>query len=344
MKTLVALSALALLTAASAVTRAEGRRTLVVTISNTADNQLLVYDTSGTLLESVPTLGQGGVGGNAGGVEAFNGTVAAVNFGSQSVTVFSSDGTGFELREIISTISPPVSVAFGKDHLYVLGTTTVESHRIGLDGIHAVADGAVALFAADGSAAQVGVVGDRLIVTEKSGLIETIALQDGAPSGVPVSVALPADARDTPFGLITRGANAYVTIAHSDVIGLVKNDTLVALAATGSNFPNGPGQQAPCWIALVGPYLFTTNSPSHSISRLVAGGEHLILDDPVAAQTAGVPIDVAASGDLLAVVEVNGAGLSHLTQFRIDEDGRLTQTASSAIASGANGVAIVSGN
>jgi hypothetical protein len=342
MRTIFALSMIALFAAASETTHADNQRTVVVTMSNATDNQLLVYDTAGTLVQSVPTLGQGGVGGNAGGVATRNGTVAVVNFGSQTVTVFSNGAAGFERSEILSTISPPVSVAFGKDHLYVLGTTAVESHRAGPDGIDPGADGAIALWAADGSAAQVGVVGDQLIVTEKSGTIETIALQDGAPVGAPVSVELPSDSRDTPFGLVTRGANAYVTIAHSDLIGLVKNGTLVAVAATGSGFPNGPGQQAPCWIVLVGPFLFTTNSPSHSISRLVAGGEQLILDNPVAAQTAGAPIDIAADGDLLAVVESDAGGVSHLTQFRVDEDGSLTQTASSAIASSANGVALVS--
>jgi hypothetical protein len=341
MKTTFALSLFALCAAAGVTIHADGLGTVVVTASNTTNNQLLVYDNAGALVQSVPTLGQGGVGGNAGGVAARNGTVAVVNFGSQTVTLFSNGASGFERREIISTISTPVSVAFGKDHLYVLGTTTIESHRIGAEGIDANADGTVALWVADGSAAQVGVVGDQLIVTEKSGTIETITLQNGAPVGTPVSVELPADTHDTPFGLVTRGASAYVTIAHSDVVGLIKNTTLIAVAATGSNFPNGPGQQAPCWIALVGPYLFTTNSPSHSISRLVAGGEFLILDNPVAAQTVGAPIDIAAGGDLLAVVESDAGGVSHLTQFRVDEGGNLTKTASSAISSSANGVAIV---
>ena len=342
MKTVMTVGAVALLTMASTTIQAGNGRTVVVTISNAADNHLLVYDTAGALIESVPTLGQGGVDGNAGGVAAHNGSVAVVNFGSQSVTVFSGGITGFEPHDVVSTMSPPVSVAFGKDHLYVLGTTTVESHRIGSKGVEPAADGAVALLAADASAAQVGVVGDQLVVTEKSGTIEVVQLQDGAPVGTPVAVVLPADSRDTPFGLVTRGSNAYVTIAHSDQIGLIKDGQLIALAATGSDFPNGPGQQAPCWIALAGPYLYTANSPSHSISRLVAGGQRIVLDLPVAAQTGGAPIDITADGDLLAVVESNGGGVSHLTQFTIDADGNLTQTASSAIAGAANGVAILS--
>lgn len=337
------LSTIVLLVGAVPMIRADQhQRTLVVTSSNAQNNELLVYDTRGALVQTVSTLGHGGVGGNAGGIATSNGAVAVVNFGSQSVSILDGGENGFEVRQVISTVSPPVSVAYGSNHLYILGTTTVESHRIEGSTIEANADGAIALLQADGTAAQVGVVGDQVIVSEKSGVIEVADLQEGAVVGPAVSVPLPADSRDTPFGLVTRGRNAYVTIAHSDEISLIKNGQLVALAAIGSGFPSGPGQQAPCWIALVGSFLFTSNSPSHSISRLVAAGGNIVLDAPIAAQTAGAPTDIAADGDLLAVIESNGQGQSHLTQFRIDDDGNLVQVATTAIASAANGVAIVS--
>ncbi len=333
------LAIVALLAVASAAVAEARDRALIVTSSNAIGNQLLVYDTAGNLAESVPTLGQGGVGQNAGGVATADGTIAVVNFGSQSVSLFSRGGAGFELRQVIPTASQPVSVAFGKDHLYVLGTTTVESHRIAADGADAVADGTVALIVGDGSAAQVGVVGDRLIVTEKSGTIENIELRAGAVAGSPLAVALPAEGNSTPFGFAVRGSNAYVTFAGSDVVGVVKNATLTAAAVIGT--PGGAGQHSPCWAALAGPYLFTTNSPSHSISRLVAGGRNIAVDAPVAAQTGGAPIDIAADGELVAVLESNDGGVAHVTQFRMDGDGNLAQTASTAIASPANGVAIV---
>ena len=331
----------ALVVAASTL-HAANHDAVIVTSSNTVNNQLLVYDTAGALIESVPTLGQGGVDANAGGIAADNGLVAVVNYGSQTVSVFSRGQSGFALSQLVAVASQPVSVAFGKDHLYVLGTTTVESHRLGSDGIDTIADGIVPLLVADASAAQVGVAGSQLIVTEKSGTIEVVQLESGAAFGSPVSVALPADSRDTPFGLVTRGSNAYVTIAHSDLVALVKNGQLIALAATGS--PGGEGQHSPCWIAVVGPYLYSSNSPSRSISRLVAGGNNIVLDLPVAAQTGGAPIDIAAVSGLLAVIESNAGGTAHLTQFRIDEDGNLAQTTSTAIASAANGVAIISDN
>ena len=196
------------------------------------------------------------------------------------------------------------------------------------------------LLRADGSAAQVGVVGDQLLVTEKSGAVETIGLSGGVVTGPAVAVEIPAGS-DTPLGLVTRGANGYITIAHSDQIGLVKNGQLLALTATGSGFPTGPGQQAPCWLALVGPYLFSSNSPSHTISRLIATGNSILIDVPEAAHTGGAPTDIAATADLLAVIEANGAGQSHLTQFAFADNGGLTMTATSAIAAAANGVVIL---
>lgn len=338
LKKLAGITAAALLTA-GVVAAADRDGTVIVTSSNSADNRLLVYDTAGTLIQEVPTLGQGGAGANAGGIAARNGIVAVINFGSQSVALFSRGEAGFELRQTIPVSSQPVSVAFGKTHLYVLGTTTVESHLIGPDGVEAAADGTAGLLAADGSAAQVVVAGDELIVTEKSGVLGRVPLRDGAVSGAPVAVTLAEAQSETPFGATARGSNVYVTFAGSDTVGVVKDGRQTAFAATG--VPGGAGQHAPCWIAVVGPYLFTTNSPSHSVSRLIAGGANILLDDPVAAQTAGAPIDVAAEGELLALVESNGEEASHLTQFRIDEDGNLTMIASTPIASAANGIAIV---
>ena len=338
-KNVTVLMTVTLLTVASAAGAADRDGSVVVTSSNAPNNQLLVFDTAGGLIQAVPTFGQGGASGNAGGIATNNGMVAVVNFGSQNVSLFSRREGSFEFRQLVPVSSPPVSVAFGKQHLYVLGTTTVESHRIGSHGIDVGTDGIVGLLLADGSAAQVGVAGDELIITEKTGVIERVQLRAGAVFGVPASVPLPQGASDAPFGLVTRGSNAYVTIANSDLVGVVKDGRPTAFAATG--IPGGAGQHAPCWIALVGPFLFTTNSPSHSVSRLIAGGANILLDAPVAAQTSGAPIDIAAEGNLLAIVESDAGGVSHLTQFRIDEDGNLLRVVSIPIASAANGIAIV---
>jgi len=50
-----------LMGAAGAVWAAADPNALVVTASNTTSNQLLVYNTSGALIQTLPTNGQGGV-------------------------------------------------------------------------------------------------------------------------------------------------------------------------------------------------------------------------------------------------------------------------------------------
>lgn len=331
----------AVLSSAAAVFAADRNGALVVTASNGPQNQLLVYDTGGQLLQSVATLGQGGAGNNAGGIAAAGDLIAVVNFGSQNVSTFVRGDDGFTLRDLLPVASPPLSVAFSKDHLYVLGTATVESHALTAGAVDPVADGTAALIAADGSAAQVGVVGDRVVITEKSGVVETVALRGGAITGAASALALPAAALATPFGFTTRGANAYVTVAGSDLVTVLRNGELTAAVATG--IPGGAGQQSPCWAALVGPYLFTSNTPSRSVSRFVAASNSLFLDREVAARTVGTPSDIAAEGGLLALIEGNGGGTAHVTQFRLTADGDLVQTATTAIGSPANGIAIVAG-
>ncbi len=329
-------SALALLAGTGAL-QAGQAEPLVVTSSNAATNELLVYNANGQLVQSVATGGVGAVSGNAGGIAVDGRTVAVVNFGSGTVSLLTRAAGGFAVTDVIPAVSAPVSVAFGHDHLYVLGSSTVESHQLERDGVAPTPDGVATLVHADGSAAQVGVTADRLVITEKSNVVETVELQGGAVTGSPVSVELPAGS-NTPFGLVTRGANAYVTIAHSDEVALVKRGQVVSITATGT--PGGSGQHAPCWLALSGPYLYSSNSPSHSLSRFVATGRQIILEQPVAAQTIGAPTDITAGENRVAVIDSNGT-TGRLTQFAADGAGDLTQVAVTTIPAAANGIGLV---
>ncbi len=311
-----------------------GANTLVVTASNTAQNQLLIYDTAAHSVQTISTHGQGGVSGNAGGIAAHGGMLAVVNFGSQSVAIFERLGDRLRLGQSISTLSKPVSAAFGNDHLYVLGTTTVESHRMFLFGIDSTADGMAPLLLADGSAAQVGVVEGQLVIAEKNNVIETVDLMDdGAVSGTATLVSNIPSNVNAPFGLVTRGNNAYVTIAHADEISLVRNGAVLTVTPSGT-------QHAPCWLTLVGPFLFSTNSPSMSISRYAVYGQKIVQDAAVAATLNGSPTDIASGDGVVAVVDGSGA-VSHLSVFRVDEDGNLTLKGSTTINAPANGVAVM---
>ena len=180
---LTAASAAVLLLGAATTASAEGHASLVLTASNATTNELLVLNTAGAVLSRIPTQGQGGVSGNAGGIAASHDRVAVVNFGSSNVSIFERDegGRHFRLERVIPTVGNPVSVAFGNDHLYVLTTSHVESHRAGPWGVQPQADGQAQLLHGDATAAQVGVIKGGLIFTEKSNAIESVRLSgDGA--------------------------------------------------------------------------------------------------------------------------------------------------------------------
>jgi len=310
--------------------------TLVVTSTNATKNQLLVYSAAGKLLQTLSTHGQGGASGNAGGIEAKGKLLAVVNFGSQTVAIFERSDDGFQFEQLVSTASSPVSVAFGEDHLYILGTTTVESHNMHESYVSSSADGVATLLKADGSAAQVGVLPGQLIITEKSNVIETVnLLSGGAVNGIPTLVMNIPSNVNAPFGLITRGNDAYVTIAHANEISLVRNDKVLTVTGSGT-------QSAPCWLALDGPFLFSSNSPSMSISRYAVYGQKIVKDAAVVASTSGATTDIASSDGLVAVIDGN-ATLSHLSIFTADQDGNLILRVANAISAPANGVAIVRG-
>jgi hypothetical protein len=197
-----------------------------------------------------------------------------------------------------------------------------------------VPDGEVSLVVADGSAAQVGVLEHQLVITEKSNMIETVDLfPGGAVGGIATAVKnIPANV-NTPLGLVTRGDNAYVTIAHANEISLVRNGAILTITNSGT-------QNAPCWLTLVGPYLFSSNSPSMSVSKYAVFGQRIVQVTAVAASFSGDPTDIASGEGLVAVIDGSGS-LTTLSILSVDQDGNLTLQAASTISGAANGVAVV---
>jgi hypothetical protein len=98
---------------------------------------------------------------------------------------------------------------------------------------------------------------------------------------------------------------------------------------------------APCWAALDGPFLFTANSPSHSVSRYAVYGQKIIQDAAVAATFNGNPTDITYRNGLAAVVDANGL-VSHVSVFDVNGDGDFNLKSSATINNVAtNGIAIV---
>ena len=96
-------------------------------------------------------------------------------------------------------------------------------------------------------------------------------------------------------------------------------------------------------MAIDGPFLFSANSPSHSVSRFAVYGQQIVQDAAVAATFNGNPTDIAYRAGLAAVIDANATlSQSHLSIFQVDEDGNLNLQGLATINNTAtNGVAIV---
>jgi hypothetical protein len=323
---------------------------LAVTMTNDPDaNQINVYNAqTGALLQTLPTQGQGGAGGNAHGVRQFEGELfAAVNNGSGTVAIYKRDGNGLKFQEIVSTTSAPVSIDFGNDHMYVAGATTVDSFVLHQDNVGAQ-DGSTVLELAEGgippagSTAQVGVLDKtHLLISMKTdptpGTVDVVALNDGAITGsVPTAVPAPAGTL-TPFGFaVYPDGTALITLAHSNQDGLFRAGAFTTVIAAG--------QLAPCWMTRVGKYVFTANTGSHTVSRLISTGNHVFVDAPIAATivTGGAPADIDGADGILGVID-HGAGQSRLSLFTYNQFGELSPAAvpiNLGVAN-ANGIAIL---
>jgi hypothetical protein len=316
-----------------------------------ANNSVLVYDTeTHALVQTLATNGKGGVAGNAQGVRQFgNSIVAAVNNGSNSVSLFERTPQGLALRDVVTTTSAPVSVELTRDHLYVAGATTADSFI--LAGPRAIKrDGSADLVLAEGTAppagstAQAGVAGGTLLVTLKTdptpGTVDVISLDaGGAIAGTAKAVAGPKGSL-TPFGFSTlRDGTALITLAHSGQVGVFRDGQFAAVVNSG-------GQAGPCWTTRLGKYVFIVNAGSATISREVPTGENIFIDSIVAASTpTGAPTDADNDGQSLAVLD-HANGASHLTFFKLNEFGELSADGA-AIDLGvpnANGVALLAGD
>src|SRR2546426_5048245 len=272
-------AALLILAASMASVHADqGGATLAVVMTNDPQaNQIKVYDTrTQALLQTLSTQGAGGVGGNARGVKQLNGElVAVVNYGSNSVALFKRHGDRLIFDRTVTTTSAPVSIDFGNDHMYVAGSTTIDSFEVQNDNV-VWRDGSAALELAGGatppmgSTAQVGVLNKQsLLVTLKTdplpGTVDIVPLRNGAVTGAaPDAVSAPAGTL-TPFGFsVYPDGTALITLAHSSQNGLFRDGAFTA--------GTPPGQSAPRWAGRGGKKVFTPDTAGKNTSPFVCEG------------------------------------------------------------------------
>jgi len=310
------------------------RSVFVLTSTNNAsDNSVVVFklDTgwapSLSLVNTLPTGGKGGASTNAGILQFQDDLGAVANYGSNSVTQLVRYGNYISTGRTIN-LAPdcvkPDSVALKEQHLFVVGSNCAESHAWPFGYV----DGEVVNLA-DPSAAQIAVGKTWAAVTLTSGSVLQLPLaqEDGPLSGTSTSIALPANANNTPLGEAFWGNNLGFTPAHSP-------DSFAIVNETGDIFPIvGPAPSyptnAPCWVAK-GPHSvwYTGNSPGHAISIFFTDGQGGVFYKSI--PLPGSPSDITVSPDRkwLAVIYTAGSD-AHVAVFSIDSFGDLTPVATS---------------
>ena len=169
------------LATALAVAGEDGRGVFVLTSTNSASgNNVVVFklDTGGTpslsLVDMLPTGGNGGASTNAGILQFKDDLGAVANYGSNSVTQLVRYDDFIAIGPTIK-LAPgcvkPDSVALTKEHLFVVGTNCAESHAWPSGTV----DGAVVSLA-DPSAAQIAVGKSWAAVTLTSGSVLQLPL------------------------------------------------------------------------------------------------------------------------------------------------------------------------
>ncbi len=319
---------------------------LFLTATNAATNVLAIVNTRTKQISYVATGGNGGVSGNAGGVAVSGKLAAVVNFGSSNVTIFEHVGNTMQPIQMVKTNSQPVSVAFGHDHLLVLGQTDAESFPIFGTTVGSL-DGTVQLLRSDKSAGQIVSYDGGAVYSMTSGLIGTLNIENNGTPGfsgasTPVMLAA-APNNNTPLGMIGRGANVYATIAHSDLEVLIVNGQIISTATGPTPFMDNAGNltHAPCWNALSGQFLFSSDSPGKQLLRYLVSDSNIFYDKAAVATLAGPPTDIDIQNGLLGVIDGGTGTVGNASLFDIGAEGELTLRFTVKISGPINGAAII---
>jgi hypothetical protein len=326
--------AVVFLMAALAAAGERGRDMFVLTSTNDATNDVVVFrlDTAGTpslsLVTMLPTGGAGGAGGNGGSLQFGDTFGAVVNYGSNNVSRLVRHDDFIRVSGTIS-LAPscvqPVSVALTDRHLFVVGANCAESHSWPSGNV----DGAPVTLP-DASAGQIAVGRSWAAVTLKSGSVLQLPLtRGGALNGTSATVTLPSGANDTPLGAAFWTDILAFNPAHSPQSFALVDKNRDVSPVTGPQ-PPYPGN-APCWLAKgPGSIWYSGNSPGQAISLFFSDGQGGSFYKSVSLP--GVPTDITVSSDQkwLAVIytAADGSG-GRVAVFAIDAYGDLTPVATS---------------
>ncbi len=336
-----------------------------VQTDNTGGNQVVAYNRAENgALSLAATYNTGGLGGvlngsvvdhtASQGALAYgqrDGSLYAVNAGSNSVSVFSVHGDQLSLRQVVSSGGVfPVSVAVHGGLVYVLnaenggsvqGYITVfgrlyplpgSSRSLGLtiptDASQFTHTPGQVAFSPDGS---------QLIVTTKGstnavdvfhvgffGELSPTPVVNSEPGALPFAVTF-----DTAGNLVVADTGIGSVVTYR----LGVNGTVTELDAVAST------QAATCWIAPAGGYFYSSNAGSATVSGY---GESPVGQLTLLGQTATDPgtVDASAStGGQFLYVQTGANGI--VDEFDVNANGTLTGIGSVTVAGAVGGEGIV---
>lgn len=350
--TVIALLALAALivgvASAGAAPRQSGGAVFVQT-NGTTGNEIVAFarGTDGSLTQTA-SYATGGLGAVQSGavvdtlasqgslaLDAGHGLLFAVNAGSDSLSVFSVDGTQLQLRQVIPTHgSFPSSVAVHGNLVYVLnagGSGSVQGYRIEGNHVNELHDGRRSLGLSNTdppffltSPGQVGFSpdGSQLIATTKGSTnsFEVFGVNaNGSLADVPV---VDAAATPAPFAFAFDGTGRLVA-AEAGINAVTTYELRSDGTLTGPQSQTD-GQNALCWITEANGFFFVANAGSASISAYTvgAGGAPSLIG--VVGSTEAGAIDLAASPDgRFLYAESGGAGTVDV--FAVGSNGSLSK-------------------
>jgi len=282
-----------------------------------------VYDAGGVGTGS-------GLGSQGAVIIADDGTVLAVNAGSNTISSFRRSSHGLSL---VSTVGSggtmPISITSWNSTVFVLnaaGGGNFSGFNLSATGkLSAMAGSTHALSSNASGPAEIAFVnnGSALVVTEKATNKITSYTSSGAHSLV--------SANATPFGFaVGRNGNIYVSEAaggganastvssyHIDYNGAIK-------LVTG---PVAASQTAACWVVLTdnNKYAYVSNTGSNNMSSLNVNGNSGVIsvNKANAAGTGSKPTDAVLSSGSEFLYVITPAS-NTINCYRVGEDGGLT--------------------
>jgi 6-phosphogluconolactonase (cycloisomerase 2 family) len=337
-----------------------------VQTDNTSANQVVAYDRAGngtlTPNRSYETDGLGGVlNGSAvdhlasqGSLtfDRYNNLLYAVNAGSDTVSVFSVRGDKLALRQTVSSGGVfPASVTVQGNVVFVLnalnggsvqGYFSAFGHLIPLPWAHrnlglTIPSDATQFTHTPGQVA-FSPDGSKLIVTTKANGNNIDIFRVGPFGTLSPSPVINSEPGTVPFGVSFDSAGHLVVAESSSSTPALATFSLHADGTVALIDQVGTGEPATCWVAPAKGFFYASDAGGPAVSRYQAADGQLTLLGNTSTDPGTVDASSSNGGDFL-YVQTGANGI--VDEFRVNNDGSLTQIGSVIVPGAAGGEGIV---